>query len=317
MFFQSVLKSEEFPLKFLFGTFVFLIGYFIGQIPLTLALYLKMKGNSELGDDALSSFINNPNFEIFGISSNIGLILLVCMFATALAGLYIFVHYAHDFSFKTLITPFEKINFSKILFGFGFWMLLGIIFEAINYFRFSDQYAFHLEWSSFLPLVLVSLFILPIQTTAEEILFRGYIIQGVGLISKSRLLALILSSIAFGAIHLSNPEISKYGMGVMQTYYISAGLFLGIMTLMDDSLELAIGVHAATNIFGAVFMSYESSAIQTDSLFKTQTIDPYMVLYAFIFQAIIFLAVCKYKYAWDSFNKLISTIEINSDEIHT
>ncbi len=53
--------------------------------------------------------------------------------------------------------------------------------------------------------------LLPIQTSAEEYLFRGYLMQGIGIISGNRWLPLILTSLAFGLMHYANPEIAKFG----------------------------------------------------------------------------------------------------------
>ena len=101
----------------------------------------------------------------------------------------------------------------------------------------------------------------------------------------------------------------------MQSYYISAGLVLGILTIMDDGLELALGVHAATNFTGAVFVGYEGAAIQTDSLFLTNELNPTFMLIGFVIVSIIFLIVCKYKYGWSGFNKILEKVEPQEPEI--
>jgi len=95
----------------------------------------------------------------------------------------------------------------------------------------------------------------------------------------------------------------------MQFYYVSAGLFLGLITILDDSLDLALGVHAATNIFGALILSYEGGAMQTDSLFKTSTIDPIVMSIAFIATAIIFILICYKRYNWPSLQSLFQDVQ--------
>jgi len=143
----------------------------------------------------------------------------------------------------------------------------------------------------------------------EELFFRGYLLQGIGLLVKNRWIPLIITSILFGLIHSSNPEIEKFGFWTMQVYYLSAGLLLGVVTLMDDSLELALGVHAATNFIGAVLVGYDGAALQTDSLFKTETMNATWMTQGFIIAAIIFILICKKKYNWGSFNRLLLPID--------
>ena len=43
-----------------------------------------------------------------------------------------------------------------------------------------------------------------------------------------------------------NPEVEKLGYLIL-VYYIGSGLFLGIITLMDEGIELALGFHFANN----------------------------------------------------------------------
>ena len=82
---------------------------------------------------------------------------------------------------------------------------------------------------------------------------RGYLMQGIGLMSGKRWVPLVTTSMIFGLLHFFNPEVEKLGYGIM-VYYIGTGFFLGILTLMDEGLELAIGFHAANNLFTALLV---------------------------------------------------------------
>jgi len=279
------------------------IGYCVGQIPLILAVYKSG------GADALKQFQENPYFPDFGINLNMGLALLLIMFLGAFAALYFIFKPIHQREFRTLITPKNKVNWSKIFFSFFLWGGLVLAFEMVLYIIDPVNFTFHFQWNTFIPLVLLCVFILPIQTSTEEFIFRGYLMQGIGMGTGSKITALIITSVLFGLIHSMNPEVQKFGFGTMQIYYISAGLFLGIMTLMDDGLELALGVHAATNFTGAVFVGYEGAAIQTNSIIKTIEIDPNMMTIGFYITAIIFLFIVKIKYSWGSFRKLIEPVK--------
>ena len=94
----------------------------------------------------------------------------------------------------------------------------------------------------------------------------------------------------------------------MQMYYVSAGLLLGILTIMDDSLELALGVHAATNFTGAVLVGYDGGAIKTESIFTSHQLNPQLMLAGFLVLAVIFLLIVKSKYKWGSFSKIFDPI---------
>jgi membrane protease YdiL (CAAX protease family) len=70
----------------------------------------------------------------------------------------------------------------------------------------------------------------------------------------------------FGAIHIGNPEIQAIGSHIL-IYYIAVGIFLGLITLFDNGMELAMGYHAANNIFAALVVTNDWQAFQTDALF--------------------------------------------------
>ena len=71
--------------------------------------------------------------------------------------------------------------------------------------------------------------------------------QQIGIITRNRWLPLVITSVFFGLFHSTNPEVAEMGFSVM-IFYIGTGLLLGIMTLMDDGLELALGFHLGNNL---------------------------------------------------------------------
>jgi membrane protease YdiL (CAAX protease family) len=137
--------------------------------------------------------------------------------------------------------------------------------------------------------------LLPLQTSFEELLIRGYLMQKIGIATNKAWLAVLLSSLLFGAMHLGNPEIEEFGLGVMMTYYVSVAICLAVITILDDGLEYALGIHAATNIYGAAFVGYEGSALQTDALVRVDEVDPVLMLVIFYIAFFVFLIIVKYR----------------------
>ena len=91
--------------------------------------------------------------------------------------------------------------------------------------------------------------------------------QGLGIYIGNRWMPLVLTSLLFGLLHIGNPEVGKLGYGIM-LYYIGTGFFLGILTLMDEGLELALGFHAANNLFTALLVTANWTAFQTPSVLR-------------------------------------------------
>ena len=121
-------------------------------------------------------------------------------------------------------------------------------------------------------------------------MFRGYAMQGLARLTRRPAVIAIASSVLFTLPHLLNPEVMQYGLLVMAANYFAIGMLLATITLRDGRLELAIGVHAANNVFLAVIANYEESALQTESIFTARELDPYYSLVALVAGALAFHA---------------------------
>ena len=121
--------------------------------------------------------------------------------------------------------------------------------------------------------------------------------QQVGIIVKNRWFPLAFTSIIFGLFHSANPEVSEMGFGVM-VFYIGTGFLLGIMTLMDESLELALGFHLGNNMMAALLITSDYSAIHTDAVFKYSGAEnPVSVLNEMIISIVIVYPIILYIFA--------------------
>ncbi len=307
MYFKSAWEGNNSWHLYLIGFLLSMGGYLIGQIPLTLLLVYKVYSNTHLGPDDITAFQENMNFQKFGISTNVGFLLMIIIFVFAMLGLLLALK-IHGKSLMSLITPNKKINYHKLLFGFGLWAIFMVVTEMISYYLHPEEYTFRFSLSSFLPLLLISVFLLPVQTSFEELFFRGYLMTGLGRATGSKYLTIIITSVLFALMHSMNPEVAKYGLGTMMFHYFSAGAFLAIITVMDDSLELALGVHAATNMLGATLVTYSGSVLQTDTLFLAQETRPWIMILYFYVAAITFYIICARKYNWAPIQKLAEPV---------
>ena len=381
MYFKQAFKGENDWWRYIVVTVLVFLGYNIGGIPIVLARLKSQEQHSELGNVDLSTFMEN--FDSYGINANLGLSLMLLFFVAAITVFYFVFGPFHRREFKTLSTSATRIRYSRVFFAFCTWLSLALIVEAVGYFLNPGQYTWNFNSATFIPLILICIFVLPLQTSFEELFFRGYLMQGIGTarwrnvivvffsflltfglasltsdwraniintqanetygsimstisnlvilllflglckvgvdyvrnnelhsfgIRNYKLIPLLVTSILFGLVHGTNPEVQSFGTGIMMTYYISAGLMLGIMTIMDDGLELALGTHAATNFTAAVFVGYEGSVIKTDSLFVAQDLNPYFMTVSFYIVGAVFLFILKRKYKWTTFNKLLEPI---------
>ena len=260
MFIEQAFKIKNDGWRYVVGAIVAFIGsQIIGAIPLFIAIMLKiMQDGSNIDMQDMGQV-----FSMF--DKNVALALVLIPFTIGLLILFAWVKWIHNQSFKSLTTSRRKIDWKRILFSFTLWAVITVAFTVLDYKSNPEHYIWNFDWSKFAGLLLIAVIMIPLQTSFEEYLFRGYLMQGIGINSKSRLAPLIITSVIFGLMHIFNPEVSKIGYVIM-VYYIGTGLFLGILTLMDEGLELALGFHAANNLITALLVTANWTAFQTNSI---------------------------------------------------
>ncbi len=246
-----------------------------------------------------------------GIPNNLALALNLIPFALLLGLLIGLVYLLHRRNLLSLTTARTKVDFKRIRFSFVLIVSLTILSFGISYFIDSSQIRYSFDPIKFSILVIVSILLFPMQIAFEEYLFRGFLMQQLGVASKNRWFPLLTTSILFGLFHSANPEVAELGFGVM-AFYIGTGLLLGIITLMDDGIELALGFHFGNNLMAALLISSDFSALQTDALFKytgivdTTGILTEMILSIAITYPIILLILAK-KYRWNSWREKLTS----------
>jgi membrane protease YdiL (CAAX protease family) len=200
-------------------------------------------------------------------NKNIDLVIMLSQFGFMLGLLFLLFYFLHQRSLVALTTARAKIDFKRVFFAISTVIILQVVLFGFSYAYDSSDIVWNFDASKFITLVIICILLLPIQIGFEEYLFRGYLMQQIGIATKSVWTPLIITSVLFGLMHISNPEVSEMGLKIM-VFYIGTGLFMGIMTLLDDGLELALGFHFANNFMAAILMTTDFSALQTDAMFK-------------------------------------------------
>ena len=259
--------------------------------------------------DIDSAGMIKKTINLFGVNGTF--VMLVSPLAFMLLVVLFYNKFIQNNTIRILTTSRPKIDWKRVFFSFGLWSLFTIISTGVSYYVAPQDFVINFKPEKFAVFVVLALLFIPLQTSFEEYLFRGHMLQGLGLATKTRWIPLIVTSFLFGIMHIANPEVEKLGMVIM-FYYIGTGLFLGILTLMDEGLELALGFHAANNLVGALLVTSDWSAFQTHSILKDVS-EPSANIQIFIPILVIFpvlLYIFASKYKWHSWKeKLFGTIK--------
>ncbi|MCG8804703.1 CPBP family intramembrane metalloprotease [Tenacibaculum finnmarkense] len=305
-FIQQAYKGRNNWLYYFAAITLILFGWqLIGILPLALVAILHSKNLGEFSNAA------NESFMTLGIDKNLFLFLMILMFAIGLFFLFVAIKFIHKRAFKTVVTSRRNIDWSRFWFGFVTFGIIAVSVTLLGVFLSPENYTWNFKPLPFFTLVAVSFLFLPLQTSFEELLFRGYFMQGLGTWFKNRWMPLIITSVAFGLLHGANPEVEKLGY-ISMVFYIGTGFFFGITTLMDEGTELVLGVHAINNIVAAFLVTTNWTVFQTDALF-VDTSEPSvgieMFLPVFVLYPLILLLFSK-KYGWKNWQeKLTGSIQ--------
>jgi len=248
------------------------------------------------------------------IPNNLSLLMNLSPFVLLLVLLFLLVRGLHQRSILSLTTSRDKVDYKKILFSFGLIVLMTLGTFAVSYAIDNTAVLWNFNPLKFSILFLISLLLFPFQIGFEEYLFRGYLMQQVGIIAKNRWFPLLITSVMFGLFHSANPEVAQMGFGVM-VFYIGTGFLLGIMTLMDESLELALGFHLGNNLMAALLITSDFSAIHTDAVFRYSGVEnPVDMLNEMIVSIVIVYPIILFifakKYNWNNWSaKLTGKIQ--------
>ena len=184
-------------------------------------------------------------------------------FVPAFIAPFLVYKYWHKLPFRRLLTFHDKFKWGRLFFCLGFviavYSVLTLIEFVLNPSEFDDVFL-HPDWSGFAILLLVTFLLLPIQSASEEILCRGYLNQGLSLITKRPWIAFVLTSGFFAALHLANPEADGQVLPYMFDTFIFA-MAMCWLSYADEGLESAIGVHIGNNLFVFALFGYTDPSL--------------------------------------------------------
>jgi uncharacterized protein len=265
---------------------IFFVGLVVGGIATPRIAFLFG------GQEGLAAF-KRLDYAAFGPVG--GFVAVTAIFPFFLAGILLAVTLVHRRHPRTLITAREKISWRRVGHGFvawfvPFWLIAGLG----QYFFYPDTFSFNSDltlttFALFIPLALI---FTAIQTTTEELFFRGYIMQGASIIWTNRVFLALVPATIFALAHLLNPEASAGGwLTVFFNYFLVPGLVWTVVSLIDGTIELAIGAHFANNIGGNLLMGVAGNAVNAPTLFTVSKFHATYTALSMLVVVPVFLAI--------------------------
>jgi membrane protease YdiL (CAAX protease family) len=278
---------------------VFLIALFVGQtigaIPLVIAMVI---GRSNNGGEFVQPE-NMMDLTAYGINSNLGLLLVVLPFLFTLFIAILLIKSFHQRTVMDVVNGGNKFRWGNFWWGVLVWGLILFVTLVIALYTDPDNFELRFNPGTFIPLLIISVVFIPFQAGTEEFLFRGYLMQGIAARTRQPWLAILVPSLFFALMHGVNPEVGEYGFWTTMPIYLLFGCVFAVMSILDNGIEMAIGVHAINNVFGSVLVTNKSAAIQTEALFLQKEVNVKGEFWVLLASALVFFMVMAFLQKWD------------------
>ncbi len=235
-----------------------------------------------------------PSADVLG-SAPVTLVLVVTLlpFAAVHLALAGALPLLHRRPLASLWVPQGRFRWQLFFLSGGAWLGLSILVDAAQYLAGPSSYRWSFEAARFWPYMAAALLLLPVQTSAEELLFRGYLMQALGLRARRAWLPLAAPALLFALLHLPNPEVAAYGWLFTLPQYLGIGLLLGWATLRSQGLEMALGLHLANNLYSGLAVGFPQGALPSATLFTVENLNLMLNLILVLLAGLLYLAIAE------------------------
>ena len=239
--------------------------------------------------------------QITGDSVLLDYLLSNYMFIIGIIGVWIAVRVLHKKTLTQVVTGRKTFDYNRVVYAIWVGFLLHSALLILDVLFIHTEITFRSpSFSEYITFFLFAVVLTTYQAGFEEIFFRGYLLQGLSLIARNRVVITIVSSVLFVLPHLANPEPFEYGFAPYATSLFMFALFMTVIVLVDGGIELAIGYHALNNLWIGLIANTEVTALQTPSLLivpiERYAMFPDVPVQLIVY--IVFLVILNKKYRW-------------------
>jgi membrane protease YdiL (CAAX protease family) len=256
----------------------------VGSIPVILLVFYVMADGDPSTGFIATGFTGIPVLLDFTVT--------MLTFFPFIAATLLAVRFLHARSLRTLVTGAERIRWDRIFEGGLVWFGLAAVIAVAEAALHPGRYVLTFQPLTLAVYAIFALILIPIQTSAEELFFRGYLLQWMGLLLKNKWALALINGVLFFLPHAANPEMSSSSNNILMGLgYFAFGFFAALITVEDNGMELALGIHASNNLFAALFANYNVTALPSPALFTVQELDATYGLISTVLAMIVFYLV--------------------------
>ena len=204
-----------------------------------------------LGSDAASGLAHK--LDLAGTPT--GVMLMLASFVGMAVAPIAAARWVHKRSAGSLFGPSHRV-LRDFVTATGVVFVLYFILTLIWSFMFDAKPNTDLSvWLKYLPFALLGILV---QTGAEELVFRGYLLQQLAARFRSPLVWLLVPALAFGAVHY-DPASAGDNVWLMIGAATAFGLVAADLTRLTGSIGAGWGFHFANNVMAILILAVDGS----------------------------------------------------------
>lgn len=202
------------------------------------------------------SIVSQGNLETF-FETRSGTLGVFATFIGIWIGVWLAMRYLHGEPLANLYGFTRRVATGDFWRGFGAVVLTSLLSEALLYAVWPEMERSPIsigDWLLFaIPVTLLCL----VQTSSEEVLFRGYLLRGLANRFRSPWIWALLPGLAFLALHLT-PSMDVYDLLLVIFTIGALTAALTAVVYVTGNLGAAFGMHMANNLFAFLLVSHQS-----------------------------------------------------------
>jgi uncharacterized protein len=293
-FFDALRVNRPAGWRWVVGTvFILTMWLIVGSVMSALVLPFIFFSNNGGEVDDIAGATEALTGLLAGVPSWLGLLFLLISFVPLFAGVVLAYKWFLRLPLRRAFTVNPKWSWGRTFYGLWLWaaLLAGTVAISIVGGR---EFEFALNLTVFIPYLVVALLFFPVQTTAEELLFRGWFTQWLGSYVSSRWFVSVVSGALFALLHLSNPEAGENFLSSVLAWFMIGFVFTWV-TIRDGGIELAVGAHLANNLLAGVVFPYEGSVLPAEGVIMLSSEGASFTTLLMVVSAVLFVVLTKPK----------------------
>jgi membrane protease YdiL (CAAX protease family) len=202
------------------------------------------------------SVASDGNLETFG-QTRPGTLGLFATFAGIWLGVWLAMRFLHREPLRNLFGVGGRVATGDFWRGFATVVLTSLLSEVLIYLVWPEFGRSPISLNNWLIYLIPVTLLCLVQTSSEEVLFRGYLMRGLANRFRSPWIWALLPALAFLALHLT-PQMTLNDLLLVLFTIGALTAALVAVVYVTGNLGAAFGMHMANNLFAFLLVSHQS-----------------------------------------------------------